>query len=153
MSYKFYLTVINVTPIYFTLRTRAVAVTAMSSLMAPCYCDNLWCHGVGMFEVYTLNREEVSLYSDTSSLFNVYTSNSYICRVFDENARIDTLSHYSEAKCPSFRSRHFRMYFFNINLNILKNDRSLFPGIQLKMSKHMIQHVIIYRLGAVQAIV
>ena len=41
------LTVINVAPMYCTLRRRAVSVTTMWSLVVPCRCDNnLWCRGV-----------------------------------------------------------------------------------------------------------
>ena len=41
------LPLINVAPMYCTLRGRAVGVTTLLSLVAPCRCDNnLWCRGV-----------------------------------------------------------------------------------------------------------
>ena len=86
MSYMYCLTVINVTPMYCTLWGRAVGVTNMWSLVAPCRCDNnLWCRGVVIVTapppppclMYTLKR--------------IYI---YICRVSDDDTRTDILSHW-----------------------------------------------------------
>ena len=82
LAYMYYLTV---TPMYSTLRGRAVGVTTMWSLVAPCCCDNnLRCRGVVIVTappppppclMYTLKR-------------------IYICRVSDDDTHTDILSHW-----------------------------------------------------------
>ena len=80
MSNMYCLIVINVTPMYCTLRRGAVSVTALWSLVAPCHCENMWCRGVVIM---------------TAPLCLIYTlKRIYICRDSDENTRTDTLSHW-----------------------------------------------------------
>ena len=113
MPYMYCLTVINVTPMYCTLWGRAVGVTTMWSLVAPCRCDNnLWCRGVVIVTAPT-------------PLFNVYTQTNIYIYIYIY-AEFLTITHVlisyligSEAKWPAFRSRrHFRMYIAKWKLNV-----------------------------------
>ena len=124
--YMYCLTVINNTPMYCTLRRRAVDVTAMWSLVAPCRCDNLWCCGVVIVTATTPPHPH--------PLFNVYTQTNIYMYIYAEFLTIiHVLISYlivSKAKWPAFHSRrHFRMYLFKWKLNILKNDRCFSTGL------------------------
>ena len=106
MPYMYCLTVINVTPMYCTLWGRAVSVTTMWSLVAPCRCDNnLWCRGVvivkapppppPLFNVYT--QTNIYIYVCVCVYIYIYIY-IYICRVSDDNTRTDILSHWLRGK-------------------------------------------------------
>ena len=82
MPYMYCLTVINVAPMYCTLRGRAVGVTTLLSLVAPCRCDNnLWCRGVVIVTappppppclMYTLKR--IYIYAEFLTMIHVLIS-------------------------------------------------------------------------------
>ena len=124
MPYMYCLIVINVNPIYCTLR-RAVGVTVLWSLVAPCHCDNLWCRGVVIV---------------TAPLCLMYRlKRTYICRVSDENTRTDTLFHWCWGKMADIpQQTTFSNVFLQWKLKYLE-----------KWSKF--QHGIRYWLGAFQA--
>ena len=136
MPHMYCLTVINVTPMYCTLWGRAVGVTTMWWLVAPCRCDNnLWCrHSVVVIVtaptappppppppppprlMYTLKRIYIYIYIYAEFLTIIHVLIFYLIG--------------SEAKWPAFRSRrHFRMYIAKWKLNVLKSDLSFSTGL------------------------
>ena len=105
MPYMYCLTVINVTPMYCTLWGRAVGVTTMWSLVAPCRCDNnLWCRGI---VIGTAPHPTPHPTPPTPTppppptpclMYTLKRIYIYICRVSDDNTRTDILSHWLRGK-------------------------------------------------------
>ena len=105
MPYMYCLTVINVAPMYCTLRGRAVGVTTLLSLVAPCRCDNnLWCRGVvivtappppPLFNVYT----QTNIYIYMPSFWRWYTYWYLISLALRQMAGIPQQTTFSSLYC------------------------------------------------------